>query len=254
MPRQSYPPGVLDGGAGLVREYHPGGRLMALGQVDNFLQQGLWKYYNQSGLRSAVGIFRDGMPHGRWLYYSEDREYRVVHWETAKREGFRICLPQGWQGVSQEGHVLHCIQGQGDPDSPWISVSQHGIRADMGIREFTLQLLTRSEKSLRAMHFQIQEMEPQWIRNLEACVALTTVDQGKRRLFTRMAFIQDDEDLYKVQAVCPEGTWPLYRVLFEECLRSFLLVKPQTPLKGLHLLYPPELDEERGTYEDKAAG
>ncbi len=242
-PRQSYSVNILGGGEGQVREYHPSGRLRALGRVNAFLQQGMWKYFHPDGQRCAAGMFRDGMPSGRWIYYNEDHEYRGVHWEVVRRGSFRLSLPQGWQTREQDGHLLHCVETRGKSDSPWISVSHHRIGVEMGIRDFTMQLLTRSEKSLRSMHFRIEEMEPRKIRNLDACLALTTVSRGNQRLYTRMAFIKDGKELYKVQAVCAESGWARYRILFEECLHSFLLSRSNTPLTGLHLIYPPDPDE-----------
>jgi len=254
LPRQSYDLVILDGGPGKVRTYHRNGRLMAAGAMRDRLQVGLWKFWDRSGSRSAIGRFEHGMPRGEWIYYNHDREFRVVQWHVCRRPGFLISLPQGWHQQEREGHELFSREDPHEEHGPSIAISSHRIEGRLDIRDFTLQLLQASEHSLVHLDFKVHEMEACRIRSLDACEALTTVNHKGQTLQTRLAFIKDGTRLFKLQAVVDVLRADACATLFQECLRSFLLLDTERRLPGLDLIYPPDLArelvaEERGLAE-----
>lgn len=60
---------------GIYTEYYDNNSIKCVGDLDDELEEGLWRYYNEDGSQKAQGLWTEGKEHGEWLWYHPTNQH-----------------------------------------------------------------------------------------------------------------------------------------------------------------------------------
>jgi antitoxin component YwqK of YwqJK toxin-antitoxin module len=81
------------------KNYHNGGKLKEIGELNYGKKSGEWKFYFENGQLETIGKFTDGKQNGEWKYYYENGQLKQIgNWANSKATG-------EWKFYNEKGEL-----------------------------------------------------------------------------------------------------------------------------------------------------